>query len=166
MLLDDRAFRLLRRHVRDRLVLVRIEGQPERLHRGQPLRLEDRAELALDEPHALDPGRASELVGDRRERAIVPVEHVEQARDEIRLRELREIGALGLVPLAIVREVRGHALQIIGELANLRIFRRSADVACVVRLRRVALGDRVPIGPRPLALLEELLGAPNLVVHH
>src|SRR6267378_8477775 len=105
MLLDDRALGLVRGDVRDSLVLVWIEWQSERFHRPEALRFEDASQLSLEEPHALDPRRALELVRDRRERAIESVEHVENFRDQVRLRELGELGPLRFIALAVVREV-------------------------------------------------------------
>src|SRR6266850_6140157 len=111
VLSDDCSLGLVALNVRDGLVLVRVEGLAERIDRLEALGLEDGAQLSLDEPHAVDPRRALELIGDRRERAVVGVEDVEQLRDEIGLRELREVVPLGLVSLAVVGEVSRHPLE-------------------------------------------------------
>src|SRR5437867_10963735 len=107
MLLDDRALRLVRWDVRDRLVLVRIEGQTERLHRPQALGLEDPPQLSLKKPHSLDPRRALELVRDSRLRAIESVELVGNIRDGVRARVLGALGPLLLDVFAVVIVLTG-----------------------------------------------------------
>src|SRR5438876_11829959 len=62
MLLDDRALGLLRGDVRDRLVKVGVERRAERVDRFEALGLEDRAELALDQPPSLDPALPPQLL--------------------------------------------------------------------------------------------------------
>src|SRR5437762_1233686 len=54
MLCDDCSFGRVALDVRDGLVLVRVEGLAQRIDRLQALGLEDRAQLSLDEPHAVD----------------------------------------------------------------------------------------------------------------
>ena len=157
--------------MRDRLVLVWIEGLPHRLHRLEALALEDAAELALDEPHPLHPRLPLELLGDRRQRSVVPVEDVEELRDEIGLRELRELGPFGVVALAIVREIRGHALEVVrepGDSFRVRLvfgtcgrFLFDGRILCL----RLALRDRFAIRPSDAALRQQLLRAADLLVH-
>jgi len=52
--------------VRDSLVLVWIEREPERVHRLQALGFEDAAQLSLEKPHTFDPRGPLELFRDRR----------------------------------------------------------------------------------------------------
>jgi hypothetical protein len=55
VLVDDRSFGLVALDVRDGLMLIGIERLAERIDRLEPFSVEDRAQLFLDEPHALDP---------------------------------------------------------------------------------------------------------------
>src|SRR3989442_2080989 len=116
MLLNNGPLRLIRRDMCDRFVFVWIEWLADRVDALESLGFEDRSELPLDEPHPLDPRGPLELVGDRGQRAVVPVEDVEELRDQIGFPELRELGTLGLRPLAVVSEVRGHPLAIVRKL--------------------------------------------------
>ena len=155
--------------MRHGLVQIGIERLPERFHGRESLGLEDRPELALDEPHALDPRGAPEVVRDRGERAVVAVEHVEQLRDEVGLRELRELRALRLVALAVIREVGGEALEIVREL-GLSIFSRCPRWFLGprwfgIRLVRGHLTLARPVLPAALALLEQLFRSAHLIVH-
>src|SRR5207245_8885569 len=102
--------------MRDSLVLVWVEREPERVHRLQALGFEDAAQLSLEEPHALDPRGPFELFRDRRERASEPGEDIEYFRDEVRLRELHELGERRLVALPVGREIGPHALPTAGTL--------------------------------------------------
>src|SRR6266851_143080 len=159
---DDGPLWLVALDVRDRLVLVRVEGLAERVDRLQALGLEDLTQLALDEPHALDPGRRLELVGDGGERAVVGIEHVEQLRDEVGLRELRELHTLRIAALAVVREVGRHALQVARELGDLVGVARRGLLAD----RLLGLDLRMAVrAARPCALLEQLFGLSRFFVH-
>ena len=144
--------------MRDCLVLVGIERFPHRVDRLEPLGVEDPAELALNQTHSLDPGLKSELLGHGREGAVVAIEDVEQFRDEVRLRELRELGPLGLVALSVIREVGRHTLEVVCELLYTRIGGR-------LRRRRFRADLRFAVRPLARALLEQLLRASHLVVH-
>src|SRR5438034_5281449 len=162
--LDDGPLRLFRRNVRDRFVLVRIERLPDGVDALETLGFEDPAELPLDEPHAFDPRRPLELVRDRCQGAVVRVEHVEQPRDEIGLREFREFRALGFVALAVVREIRGHALQVVRELFRSLLARGRGGLP--FGRRRLGVDTAVSIrAPLARALLEQLFRAANLVIH-
>src|SRR5206468_9958603 len=87
-----------------------------------------------------------------------PIEDVEQFRDEVRLRELRKLGPLGLVALSVIREVGRHTLEVVGELLDTRIGGR-------FRWRHVRADLRFAVRPLARALLEQLLRATHLVVH-
>src|SRR5436309_14656525 len=76
MLLDDRPVRLVGRDMRDRFVLVRVERLPDGVDALEPLGLEDGAKLAFDEPPALDPRGPLELLRERSEGPVVPVDAV------------------------------------------------------------------------------------------
>src|SRR5258706_15011316 len=171
MLFDDCSFGFVALDVRDGVVQIRIERLSQRIDGLQPLGLEDLAQLALDEPHALDPRRGLELLGDRRERPVVRVEYVEELRDEVRFGELRELDPLGVVALAEIGEIRGHALQrrkvFVGRrrrrlgLRGGRLSTSRALVGCFVRMQNGA-AVRAALAS---ALLKELLCLPCLVVH-
>ena len=102
---------------------VGVERRAERVDRFEALALEDRAELALDEPHSFDPGLSLEIVRNGRERAVVSIKYVKELGDEVRLRELCEVRALRFVPLSIIAEVGGQPLEIIGQLGHLGVLR-------------------------------------------
>src|SRR5919204_6752748 len=52
--LDDRSCRFVTFDMRDGFVLVRVERFAQRIYGLKSFGLEDRAQLALDEPHSLD----------------------------------------------------------------------------------------------------------------
>src|SRR6266508_3236883 len=120
-LVDDGAFGRIGVDVSDGLVDVRIEWLPEGADLFEAFGGEDLAELAVDESHAFAPRLPLHLRGDVLEGAVEAVEDVEQLRDQLRLREAREVRALGLVAAAVVREVGALALQVVRELIDLRL---------------------------------------------
>src|SRR5687768_18600257 len=82
VLFDDGSFWLIGFDVGHRLMQIRIERFAERVDGLEPLRLEYLAQLALHQPHPLDPRLSLQLIRDRRERAVVAIEHIEQLRSE------------------------------------------------------------------------------------
>src|SRR5688500_413290 len=90
--------------VRHRFVEVGVERLADRLDRRHALRLEDAAELALHQLHALDPW-VVRFGRHRLEGPIEVVEHREQLADEDRVAELAQLRTLVLGPALVVAEV-------------------------------------------------------------
>src|SRR5918995_7434170 len=112
--------------VSHRLVEVRVERLADGLDRRHALRLEDPAQLALHELHALDPG-VVRLGRNVLECAVEVVEDSEQPADEDRGAELAQLRALLVGPPLVVAEVGGRALPVVQVLLRLRLrFRQLA----------------------------------------
>src|SRR5665811_2411944 len=66
----------------ERLVLVGVEGPPERLDRGHALALEERPELAIDCDDALEPGVVARLRREMLKRKVEVVGEPDDPREE------------------------------------------------------------------------------------
>jgi hypothetical protein len=110
---DDLALRApAAGHVRDRLVLARVERRAgDGLDRGDALAVEEGPQLAVDRRHALDPavvGQVGRTVVDREVEVVGDHEHL---ADEVLAREPEHLLALLGRPAPVVAELGALALQ-------------------------------------------------------
>ena len=118
-----------------------------------PLRLEDVAQLALRQPHALDPWvvRVGRHV---LERTVEVVQDVQHLADQHRVAELRQRRALLIGAPLVVREVGGRAMPLVAVLrvAALRLGELALELLDALRKLGARRGlDRVGplLAPRP-----------------
>ena len=95
-----------------RFVLVRVEWLTERLDLRNAFGFNDAAQLALRQPHALDPGvvRIGREVLDG---SVEIVEDAQQLADQDRVAELGQRGALLIGPSLVVRKVGRRAMPVV-----------------------------------------------------
>ena len=105
---DDLA--LLARRFADRFMHLGVEGAAVGLDLSDAGVLQDRLELAIDEPDAIDPGEAGQLGIDGAQRALQVVDERQQVEDQRGVREAAGLGALLLDAALEVLVVGGGAL--------------------------------------------------------